>query len=117
MDLRIVNVVKAFDRFPALHGVSLDIRSGELLALLGPSGSGKTTLLRLIAGLEIPTAGEIWFGNENASALSVRARNIGFVFQSFHLLPRLAPQAGSSLPTLALCFVLAFVTRPRNAIQ
>jgi sulfate transport system ATP-binding protein len=85
MDLRIVNVVKAFDRFPALHGVSLDIRSGELLALLGPSGSGKTTLLRLIAGLEIPTSGEIWFGNENASALSVRARNIGFVFQSYAL--------------------------------
>ena len=85
MDLRIANVVKAFDRFPALHGVSLDIRSGELLALLGPSGSGKTTLLRLIAGLEIPTAGEIWFGNENASALSVRERNIGFVFQSYAL--------------------------------
>jgi sulfate/thiosulfate transport system ATP-binding protein len=85
MDLRIVNVVKAFDRFPALHGVSLDIRSGELLALLGPSGSGKTTLLRLIAGLEFPTSGEIWFGNENALALSVRARNIGFVFQSYAL--------------------------------
>jgi sulfate transport system ATP-binding protein len=85
MDLRIVNVVKAFDRFPALHGVSLDIRSGELLALLGPSGSGKTTLLRLIAGLEVPTSGEIWFGNENASSLSVRARNIGFVFQSYAL--------------------------------
>src|SRR4051794_8251013 len=85
MDLRIANVVKAFDRFPALHGVSLEIRSGELLALLGPSGSGKTTLLRLIAGLEIPTAGEIWFGNENASALSVRERNIGFVFQSYAL--------------------------------
>jgi sulfate/thiosulfate transport system ATP-binding protein len=85
MDLRIVDLVKAFDRFPAVHGVSLDIRSGELLALLGPSGSGKTTLLRLIAGLEIPTSGEIWFGNENASALSVRARNIGFVFQSYAL--------------------------------
>jgi sulfate transport system ATP-binding protein len=85
MDLRIVNLVKAFDRFPALHGVSLDIRSGELVALLGPSGSGKTTLLRLIAGLEFPTSGEIWFGNENASALSVRARNIGFVFQSYAL--------------------------------
>src|SRR6188474_3391273 len=85
MEVRVVHVRKEFDRFAALHGVSLDIRSGELVALLGPSGSGKTTLLRLIAGLEFPTSGEIWFGNENASALSVRARNIGFVFQSYAL--------------------------------
>ncbi|TIT85131.1 MAG: ATP-binding cassette domain-containing protein, partial [Mesorhizobium sp.] len=52
MEVRVVNVRKEFERFPALHDVSLDIRSGELIALLGPSGSGKTTLLRLIAGLE-----------------------------------------------------------------
>ena len=85
MDLRITNVEKDFDRLPALHGVSFDIRSGELLALLGPSGSGKTTLLRLIAGLERPSAGEIWFGQENAAKLSVQERNIGFVFQSYAL--------------------------------
>ncbi len=85
MEVRVVNVRKEFDRFPALHDVSLDIRSGELIALLGPSGSGKTTLLRLIAGLELPTAGSIYFGEENASQKTVQERNVGFVFQHYAL--------------------------------
>lgn len=85
MQVRVENVRKEFDRFPALHDVSLDIHSGELIALLGPSGSGKTTLLRLIAGLERPTAGRIFFGEEDASEKSVQARRIGFVFQHYAL--------------------------------
>lgn len=85
MEVRVQNVRKEFDRFPALHDVSLDIVSGELIALLGPSGSGKTTLLRLIAGLERPTAGRIFFGDEDASEKSVQERNIGFVFQHYAL--------------------------------
>jgi sulfate transport system ATP-binding protein len=85
MELSIRNVRKEFDRFPALHDVSLEIRAGELIALLGPSGSGKTTLLRLIAGLEFPTSGAIFFGDDDASRKSVQERNVGFVFQHYAL--------------------------------
>src|SRR5690606_19574919 len=80
MDIRIENISKTFGQHPAVNSVSLEIRSGELIALLGPSGSGKTTLLRLIAGLEHPTGGRIFFGDEDASRKSVQARNVGFVF-------------------------------------
>ncbi len=85
MEVRVAGVRKEFARFPALHNVSLDIRSSELIALLGPSGSGKTTLLRLIAGLERPTEGAIYFGDEDASHKSVQERNVGFVFQHYAL--------------------------------
>ena len=85
MDISVKTVRKEFSRYPALDDVSLDIRSGELIALLGPSGSGKTTLLRLIAGLERPTAGRIFFGDEDASGKRVQERNVGFVFQAYAL--------------------------------
>ncbi|MQT13339.1 sulfate/molybdate ABC transporter ATP-binding protein [Segnochrobactrum spirostomi] len=85
MGVRVENLVKAFDRTPALHGVSLDIPGGELVALLGPSGSGKTTLLRIVAGLEFPTEGTVYFGDEDALSKSVQERNIGFVFQHYAL--------------------------------
>jgi sulfate/thiosulfate transport system ATP-binding protein len=85
MDIRVQNIRKEFSRYPALHDVSLNIVSGELIALLGPSGSGKTTLLRLIAGLESPTEGAIFFGDEDASEKSVQERHVGFVFQHYAL--------------------------------
>jgi sulfate transport system ATP-binding protein len=85
LDIRVDTVRKEFSHYPALNDVSLDIRSGELIALLGPSGSGKTTLLRLIAGLELPTAGRIFFGDEDASSKTVQERNVGFVFQAYAL--------------------------------
>ncbi|MBH0237458.1 sulfate/molybdate ABC transporter ATP-binding protein [Methylobrevis albus] len=85
MQLDIRDIAKDFGATAALHGVDLTIRSGELIALLGPSGSGKTTLLRIIAGLEFPTRGQVFFGPDDASHRSVQERNVGFVFQHYAL--------------------------------
>jgi sulfate transport system ATP-binding protein len=85
MEIRVRDLGKSFGVSPTLHGINIDIASGELLGLLGPSGSGKTTLLRTIAGLETPTKGEIFFGDEEASTKSVQDRRVGFVFQSYAL--------------------------------
>ena len=81
----IENVAKLYGDTPALHGVSLEIGAGELLALLGPSGSGKTTLLRVLAGLSEPSSGRVLFGEEDALGLDMRQRNVGFVFQNYAL--------------------------------
>ena len=85
MSIEIRNVSKRFGDFHALRDVTLDIPSGELLALLGPSGCGKTTLLRIIAGLETGDAGRILFAGEDATSLHVRERQVGFVFQHYAL--------------------------------
>jgi len=85
MAIKIEHLDKRFGSFAALDDVSLDIRQGELLALLGPSGSGKTTLLRVIAGLEHADGGRVLFDGEDATRLSVQARRAGFVFQHYAL--------------------------------
>ncbi len=85
MSIEIRNISKQFGQFQALRDVSLDIESGELIALLGPSGCGKTTLLRIIAGLETPDVGSIHFSGEDTTDVHVRERNVGFVFQHYAL--------------------------------
>jgi len=85
MHVVVDNVVRTFGVTPALHGVSLEIEPGELVALLGPSGSGKTTLLRILAGLDIPSEGRVMFDGDDALTLTVQQRNVGLVFQNYAL--------------------------------
>jgi putative ABC transport system ATP-binding protein len=87
-----------------LEDINLSIRAGETVALVGPSGAGKTTLLAILAGLDRPTTGKVWLGDDELTALDedgramLRARRVGFVFQSFHLVPSLTALENVMLP-------------------
>jgi sulfate transport system ATP-binding protein len=96
MSIRIQNVSKSFGAFKALDDVSLDIESGELIALLSPSGMGKTTLLRIIAGLEWPDSGQVHFHGQDATGTHARDRNVGFVFQHYALFRHASPSRARS---------------------
>jgi putative ABC transport system ATP-binding protein len=94
------------EQIDVLQGITLDIPSGDFLALMGPSGSGKTTLLNLIGGLDTPTRGSIDVAGDRIDTLSGgklaawRARHIGFVFQMYNLLPVLTAARNVELPLL-----------------
>lgn len=94
------------ERIDVLQGLTLDIPSGDFLALMGPSGSGKSTLLNLIGGLDRPTQGRIAVGGESIDRMSGgalaawRARHIGFVFQLYNLIPVLTAERNVELPLL-----------------
>src|ERR1043166_8977557 len=85
MSIQVNDLSKRFGSFVALDNVSIDFPAGELVALLGPSGCGKTTLLRIIAGLEVPDAGEVILEGEAALQRDARERGVGFVFQHYAL--------------------------------
>ena len=85
MGIQVHNISKGFNGFTALNNVSLEVKSGELIALLGPSGSGKTTLLRIIAGLDFADSGSVILDGQEAQATHMQERNVGFVFQHYAL--------------------------------
>lgn len=87
--LELKHINKKFGAFTALDDINLKIKKGEFVCLLGPSGCGKTTLLRIIAGLEKPTAGEVFINGKNATSLLPSRRNFGIVFQSYALFPNM----------------------------
>lgn len=98
--------IRGSERVEVLHEVNLEIERGDFVGLIGPSGSGKTTLLNLIAGLDQPTDGRVFFGGHEISAMNEsqlakwRTNAIGFVFQFFHLIPVLTAFENVELPLL-----------------
>ena len=91
-----------------LKDLTLNVPEGDFLGLMGPSGSGKTTLLNLIAGLDKPSEGQVWVGDERISSMTEsqlarwRTRHVGFIFQFYHLMPVLTAYENVELPLLLL---------------
>ncbi len=83
------NVVKTFDKTPAVQGIDLDIADREFIVLVGPSGCGKSTTLRMIAGLEEATSGEIYIGDQLVNDVPPKDRDIAMVFQNYALYPHM----------------------------
>ncbi|PEQ94608.1 macrolide ABC transporter ATP-binding protein [Bacillus sp. AFS006103] len=108
--IRLESITRSFllgkESVPVLNGIDLMIHEGEFAAIMGPSGSGKSTLMNIIGCLDKPTEGEYYLGGENVSHYNdkelarVRNQSIGFVFQQFHLLPRLSALKNVELPMI-----------------
>ena len=100
-EIVIRNLRKEFGSFVAVKESSFTIGAGEFFMLLGPSGCGKTTTLRMIAGLELPTSGEIWIDGEEVSRQPASKRDIAFVFQMFALYPHLNVRRNIAYPLVS----------------
>ncbi len=108
--LKMENICKSYfmgeEEFEVLHNVSLSIRSGEFLSLLGPSGSGKSTMMNITGCLDVPSSGKYYLSGNDIDGLNevelakIRNKEIGFVFQSFQLLPRMTALQNVELPLI-----------------
>jgi putative ABC transport system ATP-binding protein len=105
--LEVRDLRKVYDdgRIQALRGVDLSIEAGEYIAISGASGSGKSTLLQLLGGLDVPTGGQVLFKGLTLDHIGLddyRARQLGFIFQAFHLIPTLRAIENVQVPMLAI---------------
>ena len=100
MSIAALDIRRTFGRYTALDGVSLNVPSGRLVALLGPSGSGKTTLLMMIAGFTEPTTGEVMVDGRAITTTPPERRNFGMVFQGYALFPHMTVVQNVAYPLL-----------------
>ncbi len=100
-EIRVHQLRKAFADFVAVQASSFTVRDGEFFCLLGPSGCGKTTTLRMVAGLELPTSGQIFLGGEDVSFKRASHRDIAFVFQLFALYPHMSVRKNIAFPLVS----------------
>ena len=112
--IRVQHLHKAFAGFTAVQDSTFTVSDGEFFCLLGPSGCGKTTTLRMIAGLELPTSGQVFLGDEDVSFKRAAARDIAFCFQMFALYPHMNVRQNIAFPLLSQGLPKAEINRRVN---
>lgn len=127
MLIELKNIVKNYDNggvvTRVLHGVNLSVQEGEFIAIMGPSGSGKSTLMHIIGFLDRSTSGEYYFDGQNIESFNdddlahIRNERIGFVFQSFNLLPRTTVLDNVILPLFYSKIKTGLEKRAREALE